>query len=456
MQRYERLDLALLLATEALRAAPTWNIKARLLEALHTRCRIGECLSTGSPVGIAFSPDGKTLAASRDPTGYGGSEVVLWDVDACTPLVEEPLAVPEGMAGGVAFSPDGTTLAAGYGDKSWAGWREDQSRDAGYACGHGVGGAVLWDVAVRTRLVGERLPVPEGGVGGVAFSPDGKTLAAGYMGVAGSGVGGGVLLLLWDAAARTWLVEEHLPVPEGGVGGVAFSPDGKTLAAGYMGVAGSGVGGGGTVGRGRAHAAGRGALGRVRGWGWEGGLQPRRHDPGRGVHGRRRERCRRGVLLLLWDAAARTWLVEERLPVPEGGVEGVAFSPDGKTLAAAFTPDGKALFSRAGGGRPQIFSGVVLWDVATRTRLKGPLKVSGWGCGGVAFSPDGKVLAAGFGDCFGSGSGVMLWDVDFGSWLCHAERIANRNFTRAEWQRYFPGRPYAPTFPNLPAPLEVR
>src|SRR5208337_1337952 len=67
------------------------------------------------------------------------------------------------------------------------------------------------------------LPVKEGNVEGVAFSPDGKTLAAGY--------GGGVIL--WDVAARRRLAEDPLPVKEGNVWGVAFSPDGKTLAAGY-------------------------------------------------------------------------------------------------------------------------------------------------------------------------------------------------------------------------------
>ena len=39
---------------------------------------------------------------------------------------------------------------------------------------------VLWDVAARKRLVDEPLPVKEGIVESVAFSPDGKTIAAGY------------------------------------------------------------------------------------------------------------------------------------------------------------------------------------------------------------------------------------------------------------------------------------
>ena len=66
----------------------------------------------------------------------------------------------------------------------------------------------------------------------------------------------------------------------------------------------------------------------------------------------------------------------------------------------------------------------------------------------VAFSPDGKTIAAG-------GFGVVLWDRDPESWQRRAGRIANRNFTREEWRDYFPERPYHATFPDLPIPPEV-
>ena len=64
---------------------------------------------------------------------------------------------------------------------------------------------VLWDVAARNRLVDEPLPVKEGDVRSVAFSPDGKTIAAGY----GDGRGGGVVL--WDVAARNAWSTSHSP-----------------------------------------------------------------------------------------------------------------------------------------------------------------------------------------------------------------------------------------------------
>ena len=43
--------------------------------------------------------------------------------------------------------------------------------------------------------------------------------------------------------------------------------------------------------------------------------------------------------MVLWDAAARKRLVDKPLPVKEGWVESVAFSPDGKTIAAGFAVD---------------------------------------------------------------------------------------------------------------------
>ena len=136
-----------------------------------------------------------------------------------------------------------------------------------------------------------------------------------------------------------------LHIEEGDVTSVAFSPDGKTLAAGY-----GGVGGGGGVvlwdAAGREAAGGRAAR-REGGRRYERGLQPRRQDP------RRRIRRRRGGGggVVLWDAAGRKRLADEPLAVKEGDVRSVAFSPDGKTLAAGYGVGG-------GGG------GVVLWDVA--------------------------------------------------------------------------------------------
>ena len=62
---------------------------------------------------MAFSPDGKTLAA-----GSGDGKVWLWNLtDPARPTrLGQPLTGPTSVVDSVAFSPDGKTLAAGSGD----------------------------------------------------------------------------------------------------------------------------------------------------------------------------------------------------------------------------------------------------------------------------------------------------------------------------------------------------
>jgi WD40 repeat protein len=143
---------------------------------------------------LAFSPDGKTLAA-----GYITGKTYLWNVS--TGSRGAPLTDPNSGSGGVlsvTFSPDGKILAVGDSN------------------GH----TYLWDVATE-KLIGN-LPDPDGKeVNSVAFSPDGKIVAT----------GGSTGTYLWDVATRKVIA----PLPDAGSKGVlsvAFSPDGKILVAG--------------------------------------------------------------------------------------------------------------------------------------------------------------------------------------------------------------------------------
>jgi len=421
-ERNNRLDRSLLLAVEALHATdpdqPTFEARSALLEALQYRPGLISFMrfEKGDVRSVAFSPDGKTIAACCNSFGVG--KVMLWDTAGRKRPTELPLAVKEVGVQSVAFSPDGKTIAAGYGAGS-------------------VGGVVLWDVAGRKRPVEEPLAVSEGSVWSVAFSPDGKTIAAGY-----GNVNGAVGVVLWDAASRGRLAEEPLTVKEGNVSDVAFSPDGKTIAAGYGNV--NGFGGGvvlwDTAGRKRPTDLPLAVK--------EGIVESVAFSPdGKTIAAGYGAGSVGGVVL--WDVAGRKRTVEEPLAVSEGSVRSVMFSPDGKTIVAgysdiggigfggvvlwnaagrkrqteqplavkegsvrcvAFSADGKTIASGYGNVNG-VGGGVALWDAASRGRLEEePLNVKEGNVSTVAFSPDGTTIAAGYGNVNGAGGGVVLWD----------------------------------------------
>src|SRR5262245_21684246 len=160
------------------------------------------------PHGVAVTPDGKTvaLASAAQPAGAATACVIqLWD----TASGKELLAISPGervsMPGGMAFSPDSVLLAA-----------TAFNRTAGLE-------VVLWNAATGVEFL--RLPCGPAVGSNLAFSPDGRTLAA----VSGTNQPEGNRLRVWEVASGTLRRE----FPANGTGNVlAFSPDGRTLAAG--------------------------------------------------------------------------------------------------------------------------------------------------------------------------------------------------------------------------------
>jgi hypothetical protein len=84
---------------------------------------------------------------------------------------------------------------------------------------------------------------------------------------------------------------------------------------------------------------------------------------------------------------------------------------------------------------------VRLVDVATRTQLGDGIRVPLAEIG-ASLRPDGRVLVV------HSTFGVALWDLDPTSWEDAACRVAGRNLTPEEWDRYVGElAPYHETYP---------
>jgi WD40 repeat protein len=307
---------------------------------------------------VTWSPDGKTLAVvtkvEKFFLGYkyrgNGNAIKLWDVD--TGKVREFLAesTQPGLAfGQVVFSLDGRTIAAAAKDV-----------------------VEVWDAKtldVKQTLGGNSQLVC------VAFSPDGKLVAAGDP--------SNKSVKLWNA--ETGSLERTLDSGEAQPWSVVFSPDGKTLVVGGL-------------KDDRAFQSGNDVTlvsGQVQFWDaqtWtlKHVLKPEKYVNTVAFSANGKLLASGGDLVQLWDAEKGELI--HSLKGLGSGTRSVAFSPDSLTVAAG-GKDGK----------------VRLWDVQTGNP-KAALKERGWGLFGaseiysLAFSPDGKILASASQD-----QAVHLW-----------------------------------------------
>ena len=198
----QQLDEGMLLAVEAGRQADTMDARSSLLHLIlyDPQLRFIIAGHTDKVGAIAVSPDGKTIAsASSDGT------IGLWDA-ATGKASHAPLKATQGGFSAVAFSPDGKYLATGEGGKT----------------GSPGGQIVLWDVAAG--YTPQVVATGAAWVDGLAFSRDGKTLAAALDNASGA---------LYSVQERKALCPSiGKKVDEMSNTAIALSPDGSEIAFG--------------------------------------------------------------------------------------------------------------------------------------------------------------------------------------------------------------------------------
>ena len=152
---------------------------------------------------VAFSPDGKLLAmGTGDWRTENPAEVELWDPTSGKHVSNAWHSPREVKA--LAFSPDGKRLAIAHA----------AARTAGAA------GAVAIVGVGSPANPGGSLSCPTGATA-VAFSPDGRIVAAGQW---------NGKIRLWDAATLAPLVSRPIPAHGDMIFDLAVAPDGKHIA----------------------------------------------------------------------------------------------------------------------------------------------------------------------------------------------------------------------------------
>jgi WD40 repeat protein len=183
-----------------------WDIlSGRVRRTFHAGCDhpdYNTCWSSQEP--SAVSSDGRLL-------GMRGWNIGVWDIETG----ERTAQLKSGWVATCAFSPDGGLIAAGFSAEDY---------EAGQHAGPRNETVQLWDVAscsMLRELEGDIEEWDNAAILAVAFSPDGKLLAAG---------GANHSIVVFDVATGE-RIHHFADSIMGEVNAVAFSPDGRLLAS---------------------------------------------------------------------------------------------------------------------------------------------------------------------------------------------------------------------------------
>jgi WD40 repeat protein len=204
------------------------------LDAAGSRALHDEAGATVGAAGLAYAPDGATLAV-----GQQDGRITLWDVT--TGRMRSALSGHIDFVASLAYAPDGETLASSGGDRCVRLWDPKTGRERFAIPGQAstvvplsfspdgrflaladqVSPVVrLWMIAAGLECERAALRGTEGSVVAVAISPDGTTLVTADL--RGQ-------ITCWDLAT---LAIRPIRLEHAGVQSLAFAPDGRTLASG--------------------------------------------------------------------------------------------------------------------------------------------------------------------------------------------------------------------------------